>query len=81
VLYKKKITSKIKEKRPVKITTNDLTRLGHNMQTTLSGSIRAVNGTILAVYPTHIVPDKMGMGKILFLLYHWVWVWVRKKFR
>jgi hypothetical protein len=42
--------------------------------------LRAVNGIILVVYPIHIVPDKMGMGKILFSLSHQVWVWVRKKF-
>jgi hypothetical protein len=44
-------------------------------------STRAVNGTLLAVYPTRIVPDKMNMGKVLFSLGYWVWVWVRKKFR
>jgi hypothetical protein len=31
-------------------------------------SIRAVNETLLAVYPTRIVPDKTGIYKILFSL-------------
>jgi hypothetical protein len=33
---------------------------------------RAVNGIILAVYPIRIVPDKTGIGKILFSLGHQV---------
>jgi hypothetical protein len=29
---------------------------------------RVVNGTLLVVYPTRIIPDKTGMYKILFSL-------------
>jgi Retrotransposon gag protein len=42
--------------------------------------VRDVNGTLLAVYPTRIVPNKTGMSKVLISLGHRVWVWVRKKF-
>jgi hypothetical protein len=45
--------------------------------------VKVVIGTLLAVYPTRIVPDKTGMGKVLFSLGNrvWVLVWVSKKFR
>jgi hypothetical protein len=32
----------------------------------------------LVVYPTRIVPDKMGMSKVLFLLIYRVRVWIEK---
>jgi hypothetical protein len=41
---------------------------------------RAINGTLLPVYPICIVLDKMSMGKILFSLSHRIWVWVRNIF-
>jgi hypothetical protein len=35
----------------------------------------AVNLILLVIYPTRIILDKTGMGKILFSLDHRVWVW------
>jgi hypothetical protein len=41
----------------------------------------AVNDIILVVYLICTVSDKTGMDKILFLLGHRIWIWIRKKFR
>ena len=41
---------------------------------------RGVNDTLLAVYPTRIVFDKVGMGKVFFSLAYRIWVRVRKNF-
>ena len=53
----------------------------HNVKSCSSASgVRGVNGTILIVYPTRIVFDKAGMGKVFFSLAYWVWVHMGKDF-
>ena len=42
---------------------------------------RGVNGTLLPIYPTHIVSENTGKGKIFFPLANWAWVRVMIFFR
>jgi hypothetical protein len=37
--------------------------------------IRAINESYLVIYLIRVVPNEMGMDKVLFLSY---WVWVKK---